>query len=184
MTVARPVPPPELVVLLDELGRPAGTADKLTVHHTDTPLHLAFSCHVVGAEGRALMTRRALGKLAWPGVWTNSVCGHPAPGEAAADAVARRARQELGLRVSDVDEVLPDFAYRAVDVSGTVENERCPVFVARADADPVADPAEVAEWAWASWDRVVLLAASAPWALSPWCVRQVGELDAAGWRPA
>jgi hypothetical protein len=87
----------ELVVLVDPDGQPVGTQEKSTVHTTDTPLHLAFSTHVFNRAGQLLVTRRALGKLTWPGVWTNSFCGHPGPGEATADAVLRRADRELGL---------------------------------------------------------------------------------------
>ena len=64
----------ELVVLLDEQGRAVGTADKAEVHHADTPLHLAFSCHVFDARGRVLVTRRALSKATWPGV--DVPCSH------------------------------------------------------------------------------------------------------------
>jgi isopentenyl-diphosphate delta-isomerase len=170
----------EQVVLLDEARRPVGVADKATVHTSDTPLHLAFSCYVLDDRGRLLMTRRALGKVTWPGVWTNSCCGHPAPGEDPADAVVRRVGQELGLVLDAVTPVLPDFAYRAVDASGTVENEVCPVFVARAGGDPGPDPAEVAQWRWADWADVVEVAGRAPWALSPWSVLQVAELARRG----
>jgi isopentenyl-diphosphate delta-isomerase len=175
--------PQEQVVLLDDDRRPIGTADKAGVHTTQTPLHLAFSCYVVDDRGRVLVTRRALSKVTWPGVWTNSVCGHPWPGEEVPDAVVRRARQELGLGLTDVTEVLPSFAYRAVDASGVVENEVCPVFTARADGDPQVDPGEVCEWRWV--DRVDLWEAAdrAPWALSPWTVLQLLELELAGWMP-
>jgi len=170
----------EQVVLLGADRQPVGVADKAGVHTADTPLHLAFSCYVLDGEGRLLMTRRALGKATWPGVWTNSACGHPAPGEDPVQAVHRRVRQELGLELDDVRPVLPDFAYRATDAGGVVENEVCPVYLARADADPVPDPDEVAQWHWADAAAVVAAAAGAPWLLSPWSVLQLAELHAAG----
>ncbi|MBF5080511.1 isopentenyl-diphosphate Delta-isomerase [Quadrisphaera sp. INWT6] len=171
---------PELVVLLDDERRPVGSTPKAGVHTADTPLHLAFSCYVSDTRGRLLMTRRAVSKKTWPGVWTNSVCGHPAPEESFEDAVRRRARQELGLEVRDLAERLPEFAYRAVDASGVVENEFCPVYTAVADADPVPDPDEVAEWAWVEWDDAVALAARTPFAISPWAVLQLGQLSRLG----
>ncbi|HMO11298.1 MAG TPA: isopentenyl-diphosphate Delta-isomerase, partial [Actinotalea sp.] len=113
----------ELVVLLDETGEPSGTADKATVHTARTPLHLAFSCHVLDTEDNVLITRRALAKQTWPGVWTNTVCGHPGPGEPFEEAVRRRARFELGLELGAISPAVPDFRYRATDASGLVENE-------------------------------------------------------------
>ncbi|HXR43200.1 MAG TPA: isopentenyl-diphosphate Delta-isomerase [Pseudolysinimonas sp.] len=163
----------ELVVLLDESGHPAGTARKATVHGADTPLHLAFSCHVFSRDGRVLVTRRALGKLTWPGVWTNSFCGHPAPGEAMEDAVLRRAERELGIALDGLRDVLPDFRYRAVDASGIVENEICPVFTATATADPAPAADEVAEWAWVEPSRLRDAVAAAPFTWSPWLALQL-----------
>ncbi|MCR5978156.1 isopentenyl-diphosphate Delta-isomerase [Gordonia jinghuaiqii] len=163
------------VVLADADGRPCGTADREGVHGTDTPLHFAFSCHLVD-DGHLLMTRRALTKRSWPGVWTNSFCGHPRPGESVVDAVHRYARRELGIDVDDVRIVLPDFRYRAVDASGIVENEICPVFVARPLREVAPDPAEVAEHAWARVADVWSLVERTPWAVSPWFVEQVRQL--------
>ena len=166
----------ERVVLLDPSGRPTGEALKSEVHTRETPLHLAFSCYAFDADGRVLFTRRALGKRTWPGVWTGSVCGHPAPGEDSQEAVARRLEQELGLTANAVSLALPAFAYRAVDASGVVENEVCPVYLARVDRDPTPDPDEVAEWQWAAWDDLVRVAATTPWLISPWAVLQIAEL--------
>src|SRR5918997_2426427 len=106
------------VVLLSDDGRPIGTTARSEVHHAATPLHLAFSCYLLDADGNVLLTRRALGKRAWAGVWTNSFCGHPRPGEAVEDALRRHARHELGVSVSAPSCVLPEFRYRAVDTSG------------------------------------------------------------------
>ncbi|ORB27519.1 isopentenyl-diphosphate Delta-isomerase [Mycolicibacterium parafortuitum] len=169
----------ELVVLLDHDGNRVGSAAKSSVHHRDTPLHLAFSCYLFDDSGRVLLTRRALGKKTWPGVWTNSFCGHPAPGEAMVDAVHRRARQELGAAVRDVVCVLPDFRYRAEAADGTVENEVCPVFCALVDGPVAPSPDEVMDLVWAQWAEV-RTAAALGWAISPWAQSQVPLLEAAG----
>lgn len=181
-----PAPPPatdaasvaaaELVVLLDDSGTPIGTADKATVHTSDTPLHLAFSCHIRDPHGRVLVTRRALSKVTWPGVWTNSVCGHPAPDESFEAAIARRAEHELGVRVRDIEPLLPEFRYEAIDASGIREFEICPVFSAVTSDEPQPNPEEVAEYQWAASDDLDRAVAGTPWAFSPWFVEQLDEL--------
>jgi isopentenyl-diphosphate delta-isomerase len=125
------------------------------------------------------MTRRALGKQTWPGVWTNSFCGHPAPDEPIADAVYRRARQELGLHLDRVVCALPDYRYRAVAADGTVENEVCPVFCADAVGTLEPSPNEVMDYTWVSWSEL-RSAADLPWAISPWAAEQIPLLDASG----
>lgn len=185
----------ERVVLVDERGNPIGDESKSAVHHTSTPLHLAFSLYLFDARGRLLMTRRALSKVTWPGVWTNSCCGHPMPGEPMADAVTRRLAQETGLQVTGLREVLPDFAYRVRDVSGIWENEVCPVYVgtvvaagpvdaARADgAESPAmspNPDEVMDWIWVDPADIARSMARTPFAFSPWAVLQMEQLVADG----
>lgn len=175
----------ELVVLLDSDGEPVGTALKDHVHHAHTPLHLAFSLYVFSAEGDLLLTRRAETKAAFPGVWTNTVCGHPAPGEQLGAAAARRARDELGLEVEGLRLVLPGFAYRA-EMHGVVENEMCPVLVAWADQDVdlAPDPEEVAQTQWVPWRDVVDGLDTGTRPLSPWCTEQVRALAALGPEPS
>jgi isopentenyl-diphosphate delta-isomerase len=168
----------ELVLLLDDEGKPIGTAPKATVHGYDTPLHFAFSCHVFNPLGRMLVTRRALDKDTFAGVWTNGFCGHPAPGETALDAVQRRAEAELGVPVRDVEIVLPHFRYRAADAKAIVENEICPVFRAVIDGDPKPAKAEVAEWVWAEPMSVRMAVAAAPFAFSPWFSLQLAAWPA------
>lgn len=169
--------PLDEVVLLDEHGDPCGTAHRLSVHDASTPLHLAFSLHLVDERGRTLLTRRALSKKTWPGTWTNSCCGHPRPGEDVVTAVRRRVLEELGVQLADadVDVVLPAFRYRAVDASGVVEHEICPVHVAAVPSDLAlhADPDEVAEHAWVPWHDLHRTASTTPMLLSPWVVEQV-----------
>lgn len=174
-----PVPTPELVVLLDDDGRRIGAAPKSDVHHEATPLHLAFSCYLFDDRGRVLLTRRALHKRTFPGVWTNSFCGHPAPEETVEEAVQRRARDELGVEIVGLNCVLPDFRYHAVDANGVAENEVCPVFCASAAGAVDADSREIMQTAWVPWDQL-RIAVELPWAISPWAIEQIPLLAAAG----
>lgn len=170
----------ERVVLLDTEGRPIGSQLKSEVHHANTPLHLAFSVHVVDDDHNTLLARRSVTKRTWPGVWSNACCGHPAPGEELVEAVRRRLSSELGLTAQSLTLVLPDFAYRAQDAGGVVENEVCPVFVARvagARPSPFPNADEVAEWVWVPHEQAVLLARDHPRLLSPWSVLQFAELQ-------
>lgn len=168
------------VVLVDDAGNPIGVASKVSIHGPDTPLHLAFSCHVLDRSGRVLVTRRSLEKATWPGVWSNSFCGHPRPAEPVVTAVHRHAQHELGIVLSDVQLALPLFRYRAVDAGGMVENEICPVYVGRTSDTVDPRPDEVMDHAWidpADLGRSIRLT---PWVFSPWLVLQAELLPLFG----
>lgn len=176
----------ELVVLVSADGHATGTAPKPTVHHADTPLHLAFSVYLFDDGGSLLVTQRALAKATFPGVWTNSACGHPAPGEAVEDAVSRRARDELGLQVHDLRLVLPRFSYRA-EMDGIVEWELCPVLTGRVGGTapgPSPDPDEVEAAEWVPWREFAADVLSRRRDVSSWCREQVTELVALAPEPA
>ncbi|WP_460366753.1 isopentenyl-diphosphate Delta-isomerase [Actinocorallia lasiicapitis] len=163
----------EQIVLLDEAGHSTGTAPKAESHHGDTPFHLAFSSYLVDEEGRILLTQRAHAKRSFPSVWTNSACGHPAPGETLREAATRRIRTELGLDAREVTLILPEFVYRA-EQDGIVEFEWCPVVRARVTGEPVRDPAEVEALEWRTWAGVMALRDD-PRA-SPWFLKQMEQL--------
>ena len=140
----------ELIVLVDDDGRTIGTMPKPLVHHGETPLHRAFSAYLFDDSGRLLITRRAVDKATFPGMWTNTVCGHPGPGEDDAAAIARRAAFELGVQVDQLRPALPGYRYRA-EFRGVVENEVCPVYLGRFGGTPAPDPTEVADWELLDW---------------------------------
>lgn len=167
--------PPEHVVLLDADRNPIGTMDKSVVHTHNTPLHLGFSSYLFTPDGKFLTTRRALSKKAWPGVWTNSVCGHPQLNEKREDAVSRRCRYELGADVARITLVDDEFSYCVTSASGIVENEYCPVFMAvlASDLSPRAD--EVLDYRWVDLTDLIDAAAKTPWAFSPWMVQQLAN---------
>ena len=173
----------EMIVLVDDEGRAIGTLPKAQVHHGETPLHRAFSAYLFDDTGRLLVTRRATDKATFPGMWTNTVCGHPGPGEGDAQAIARRAAFELNLEVADIEPALPGYRYRA-EFRGVVENEICPVYVGRFTGAPTPDPTEVAEWELLELSAFRDRQESEGDAWSPWCREQALLLEEAGAVPA
>ena len=179
------MPVPELalieeVILCDPSGAAIGVQPKATVHHADTPLHLAFSCYVFDRSGNLLVTRRAHGKRTWPSIRTNSCCGHPLPGESMAAAIGRRLQTELGILAATLELLLPAFSYRATMADGTVENELCPVYRAVVDDRTVTpEPAEVAEAWWQPWSQFLTVDEPAD-PRSPWSTDQLAALSELG----
>ncbi len=166
----------EHVVLVDEQDNPVGTAPKNTIHTTDTPLHRGFSVFVFNSHRELLVTKRAPTKKTFPDVWTNTVCGHPAPGESAVDAAKRRLRDELGLDISHIKEVAP-YRYRFADKNGTVENEICPVLVGYSDEGPRPVPTEVSDWKWMKWEDFLEEIKKNADAYSPWSIEEAEILQ-------
>ena len=131
------------VVLVDAGDRVVGTAPKLDAHRTGV-LHRAFSVFVFDSQGFLLLQQRARSKYHSGGLWTNTCCGHPRPGEATVAAAQRRLREEMGIACALRE--AGRFLYRADVGGGLVEHELDHVLVGRSDREPVPDPAEVAGW--------------------------------------
>ncbi|HUR96883.1 MAG TPA: isopentenyl-diphosphate Delta-isomerase [Pyrinomonadaceae bacterium] len=160
------------IVLVDEDNNPLGTAAKLAAHNSETRLHRAFSVFIFNSKGELLLQQRALSKKTWPGVWSNSCCGHVMMHEGTAKAAARRLQFELGLSGVDLTIALPDFRYRA-EKDGVVENELCPVLVGRTDARPRPNPAEVENIRWINWDDFLASLEKPGNEISPWAIKEV-----------
>ena len=171
----------EQVVFVDESGTPTGeTGPKLESHTADTKLHLAFSCYIFRkSDKKFLVTQRALSKKVWPGVWTNSVCGHPMPGEAAEDAIRRRAQYEVGIsELENVSCVLPKYRYTTPPYNGIIENEFCPVFIAWTEQEPKPNADEVEAYKWLSWGEYVAMLDDSSVGTSYWANDQYKQLKA------
>jgi isopentenyl-diphosphate delta-isomerase len=169
----------EQIIFVHEDGTPTGDiGPKLGSHTADTQLHLAFSCYIFRRkDSKFLVTQRALSKKVWPGVWTNSVCGHPAPGEAIEDAIRRRAQFELGIKnLEHVKVVLPTYRYKTPPYNGIVENEFCPVYVAYVNDDPKPNPEEVEDWMWIDWIAYTHMLDRSPEKISYWAKDQYKQL--------
>lgn len=143
----------EMVVLVDQTDAVVGTAPKIDAHR-DGRLHRAVSVVLFDDRGRLLMQRRAHSKYHSGGLWSNTCCGHPRPGESVNDAGRRRLSVELGIDDCVLTGV-GEFVYFAVLRDGLVEHELDHVLIGRWNGHAVPDPLEVAETQWV--DRDALL---------------------------
>lgn len=156
----------EHVIRVDGRDRPCGFGGKIEVHR-DGVLHRAFSIFVFDPDGRLLLQRRADCKYHLAGLWSNSCCGHPRPGEPTARAALRRLEEELGFGTPLREHA--ELVYRAADpVSGLVEHEYLHVFRGVFAGEPRPDPEEVGDWRWMSLAEVGGSLARDPAAFTPW----------------
>ena len=172
------------VILVDAADRDCGTLDKLEAHRRGL-LHRALSVIVVSDDGHLLLQRRAAGKYHSGGLWTNTCCSHPRPGEAVSVAARRRLTEEMGFACP----LTPLFTvlYRADVSNGLIENELVHVFGGLYQGAPAPDTAEVADWRWASLAEIRGDIATHPERYSVWFrkylnefSREIGALAAAG----
>jgi isopentenyl-diphosphate delta-isomerase len=164
-----------MIVLVDENDTPTGTARKLAAHHNDTRRHRAFSVFLFDSKGNLLLQQRAFSKKTWPGVWSNSCCGHVMLHERVENAARRRLRYELGIKLTKLTVVLPDFRYRA-EKDGVVENEFCPVLVGFVSGEPRPNPIEVNDTRWVRWDKFLDDVRDPANGFSPWAVEETDLL--------
>lgn len=162
----------DMIVMVDEDDCPIGTARKLPAHNGSTKRHRAFSVFLFNDKGELLLQQRALTKKTWPGVWSNSCCGHVMLHETVEQAATRRMKYELGISGVQLDVVLPDFRYCA-EKDGVVENEICPVLVGFCSAWPRPNPKEVYNTKWVDWNKFINDVTDPANGFSPWAVEEV-----------
>jgi len=116
--------------------------------HREGKLHRAFSIFIFNSQGELLLQRRAKAKYHGGGLWANTACSHPRPGETYLQATHRRLREEMGFdcRLKKIF----GFFYRAEFKNGLTENEYDCVFIGRFDGSPASNPAEVMDCRWMS----------------------------------
>ena len=156
----------ELVVLVNPADAFLGVAPKLDAHRHGR-LHRAVSVVLFDDRGRLLLQRRADEKYHSGGLWSNTACGHPRPGEPVADAARRRLDAELGIRECDVTRV-DQFLYFAQLDGGLVEHELDHVVVGRWNGALDPDPREVSETKWIARDELLVDLAHKPGRYTAW----------------
>ena len=135
----------EKVILVDKNDRVIGSEEKIKAHQAGI-LHRAFSILVFNSKKELLLQKRQKTKYHCPGLWSNTCCSHPRPGETLQQATHRRLKEEMGFdcRLKQVF----SFIYKAKFNNGLTENEYDHVFIGRFDGQPKPDKAEVDSWKW------------------------------------
>ncbi|MRH89853.1 isopentenyl-diphosphate Delta-isomerase [Nocardia sp. SYP-A9097] len=166
-----------LVELVDVQGRATGSLAVAAAHTAPGQLHRAFSVLLFDDSGQVLLQQRAGIKTRFPLLWTNTCCGHPAPGQSVIEAAAKRLREEMGL-TADLTEA-GTFSYQAADpATGRVEHEFDHVVLGRiGTAAPEPNPAEVAETMWVSIEELRTAMTAVPTGYTPWLAQVLDIAD-------
>jgi isopentenyl-diphosphate delta-isomerase len=135
----------EQLILVDSADREFGVGEKLKTH-LEGRLHRAFSIFVFDEANRLLLQRRAQTKYHSGGLWSNTACGHPRPGESIEAAARRRLRDEMNI-TCELRRVFK-FLYRAELGNQFVEHEWDYVLIGRYEENPAPNPLEVDGWRW------------------------------------
>ncbi len=155
----------EHVVLVDENDAVLETVGKIPAHQSGR-LHRAFSVFLVDGAGRVLLQQRALEKYHSGGLWANSCCGHPRPGEDVVPAAERRVFEELGMQCR----LSTGFTsrYRAELDHNMTENEFVHVLFGTCGSAPNLNPVEVQTIRWVDAYDLKALVNSAPHRYTAW----------------
>ena len=156
---------PDLVTLVDRYDNVVGAEEKIRAHR-EGKLHRAFSVFVFDEDRRLLIQRRATGKYHSPGLWSNTCCGHPRPGESADGAAERRLSEEMGF-ACDLRRAFRTI-YEMSVANAMVEYELNQVFVGRFDGSPQANSHEVDAWRWVELAALRHWIQASPERYTPW----------------
>lgn len=134
------------VILVDENDNPVGTEEKLKAHQQGK-LHRAFSIFIFNSKGELLLQKRAKEKYHSGGLWTNTCCSHPGPGQELEKEAQKRLQEEMGF-TCDMKEI-SSFLYKA-DLGNLIEHEFDHVFLGEFNGDPKPNKEEAEDWKWIS----------------------------------
>ena len=142
----------EQVILVNESDEPIGEMDKMLAHEQGV-LHRAFSVFIFNTKGEVLLQQRALSKYHSPGLWTNTCCSHPRPGETTEEAAHRRLKEEMGFDCILQHKFI--FIYKVQFDNGLYEHELDHVYTGVYEEEPSINPNEVNMYKWMKWEQLL-----------------------------
>jgi isopentenyl-diphosphate delta-isomerase len=165
----------ELLILVDNQDNEIGVNDKLSVH-LEGLLHRAFSIFIFNSQSELLIQQRADGKYHSPGLWTNTCCSHPRPGEGTIEACNRRLLEEMG--IGAMLQFSFSFLYKYEFSNGLIEHEFDHVYIGYTDQQPEINLNEVQSWKYISIGNLETEIGLNPDLYTPWlkiCITELKE---------
>jgi len=141
----------EMVAIVDENDNEIGEEEKIKAHQ-EGKLHRAFSIFVFNSKGQMLIQKRVKTKYHSGGLWTNTCCSHPRPGEPIEKAAHRRLKEEMGFDC-EIREIF-SFTYRVKFDNDLSENEYDHLFLGKFDGKPMPNSKEVEDWMFIDLDEL------------------------------
>lgn len=155
----------EQVILVDEQDIAVGTMEKMEAHQKAL-LHRAFSVFIFNSRGELLLQQRSINKYHSGGLWTNTCCSHPRPGEDTLQAATRRLKEEMGFD-TPLEKAF-DFIYKTAFVNGLSEHEFDHVFVGNYDGLVLPNSQEVESFVFQSFSQVAQQLKEEPSRFTAW----------------
>ena len=142
----------EWVILVNQDDQMTGVEEKIRAHENGL-LHRAFSVfiyRIVPDTIEILLQQRQDTKYHCGGLWTNTCCSHPRPGEEVLNAARRRLKEEMALDL--LLRKVGTFCYSATFSNGLTEHELDHVFVGEYQKTQpiIIDPLEAKAYRWVS----------------------------------
>jgi len=141
----------EHVILVDEQDNEIGTMEKMEAHQKGL-LHRAFSLLIFNTNGEMLLQQRAISKYHSGGLWTNTCCSHPLPGETIEQAGKRKLQQEMGFSCDLA--YSHKFIYKVQLDNDLIEHEWDYVMIGYFDGIPTINPNEAQAWKFESLNEI------------------------------
>lgn len=162
------------VILVDDKDGEIGTEEKMKAHQNGGRLHRAVSVFLFNSKGETMLQKRAMTKYHSKGLWANTCCSHPFPGEENGIAAERRLKEEMGIdcRLREAFE----FPYTADVGEGLTEREFDHVFFGDYDGKPSINREEVSDWKWVTLGQLKDDISKSPKNFVPWLILMMDKV--------
>lgn len=153
------------VILVNTKDEWMGVMDKMDAHREGL-LHRALSVFILNEHNELLLQKRAATKYHSGGLWSNTCCSHPYPGESTQAAAHRRLQEELGFDCK-LKEAFT-FSYTSDMGNGLIENEYDHIYTGQYKGEINMNKDEVQDYKYISFDELNTWMKNEPTAFTAW----------------